>query len=123
MFYLNETLDAAAAHNYGLITKIIDGDFDKELMTSCSQIAALSSQVSRSPVLKRLVPDAVRSVHEPVIEKLRLHVLHNLRLVSEISTIVHRVARTALVNETIVESCEPAELFRLTFVELCKKIA
>lgn len=47
MFYLNETLDANAAHSSGLVTKIIDEeDFDKEVMSYCTKIAAFSSQVS-----------------------------------------------------------------------------
>lgn len=46
MFYLNSTLDATAAQSSGLITKIIDGDFDKELMNNCTRIAEFSSQVS-----------------------------------------------------------------------------
>lgn len=46
MFYLNETLDAAAAHSNGLITKVIADDFDKELMSYCARVAAYSSQVS-----------------------------------------------------------------------------
>lgn len=46
MFYLNETLDATAAHSNGLITKIIADDFDKDLMTCCTKIASYSSQVS-----------------------------------------------------------------------------
>lgn len=45
MFYLNETLNAAAAHSNGLITKVIADDFDKELMSCCTRIAAFSSQV------------------------------------------------------------------------------
>lgn len=59
MFYLNEILDANAAHNNGLITKIIADDFDKELMNYCTKVAEFSSQVSNSPVLKLIVLDAI----------------------------------------------------------------
>jgi hypothetical protein len=46
MFCLNETLDASAAQSNGLITKVIDGDFNKGLMDHCTKIAGFSSQVS-----------------------------------------------------------------------------
>lgn len=46
MFCLNESLDASSAQSSGLITKVIDGDFNKGLMDYCTKIAGFSSQVS-----------------------------------------------------------------------------
>lgn len=46
MFYLNETLDATTAQGHGLITEVISGDFDKEVMDRCTKIAGFSNQVS-----------------------------------------------------------------------------
>lgn len=56
MFYLNETLNAETALANGLITKIIAGDFDEELMSYCAKVSCFSSQVSApSPMFERLV--------------------------------------------------------------------
>lgn len=63
MIYLDETLDANSAVNYGLVTKIMSGD--KELNHQCENIVNLSSEVS--------------SVHQSSNDSLLTHFDLNIR--------------------------------------------
>lgn len=46
MFYLKESLDAPTAESNGLVTKVVAGEFEKETVKRCEEIAEFSDQVS-----------------------------------------------------------------------------
>lgn len=122
LLYLNETLNASEAHSSGLITKIIEGDFDKELISSCTRISGFSSQVCWwSPILKSFIPCAMRPIQHSTVEKLRIE-MFEFCFFGEVSTIMHSVACTALKYKSKVRSCESAKLSRAALWQFWKKV-